>query len=272
MAENKSNSVTSLMRTVFKLDDKEINALTYAISLSDDDSAMVLTAIPAFHRHLKSLGLYGTFPVIIPMYGAGAELVQALSRKAAVKGATFMLGKKLSPLSSQGTSVLAEDGESFEADWIVREGPRTADSSITRTTIVFEGNFSHLTGLGDGAVISFAPEGDFAFHCQLHGPGTGSCPPDRWIAYIWSKALYDATVFKVMEERISKLSKKEPSVLMRLTYVEPSCSLAQLEKLQTSGVGDYESMVEEAKTIYSKIMGNEEGFMLREDEDFDVDS
>src|SRR2546421_3431863 len=69
------------------------NTIQYAIALSSSPSIPTSSALKAITRHLSGFGVYGAFPIIVPLHGGGGELCQAFCRNAAVKGGTYILGR-----------------------------------------------------------------------------------------------------------------------------------------------------------------------------------
>jgi Rab proteins geranylgeranyltransferase component A len=193
--------------------------IQYALTLSPTPDISAATAIHAIRRHLNGFGLFGTFPIIVPLHGGGAELSQAFCRAAAVKGATYILGRDLQSIKSS-----QEDEYPLALNFQVEEAaelsmvrskalilPATMDTSdcipITRSISVVEDILEPLflpeTLYKDAALIivppgTLRPEQQMPVQVIIHGGGTGECPIGQCISYMiladgkgWSTAAYN---------------------------------------------------------------------------------
>src|SRR5438874_519965 len=68
------------------------NTIQYAIALSSSPSIPTSSALKAITRHLSGFGVYGAFPIIVPLHGGGGELCQAFCGKGGVRGGTYSVG------------------------------------------------------------------------------------------------------------------------------------------------------------------------------------
>ena len=87
------------MSSEYNLPESLRNTIQYAIALSPTPQINAIDALRAIRRMLTSFGIYGQFPIIVPLHGGGGELSQAFCRAAAVKGATYILGREIRELS-----------------------------------------------------------------------------------------------------------------------------------------------------------------------------
>lgn len=70
------------------------SAIAYGLCLSPDAHLEpALLALRRLQTHLRSTGKYGNAAYLVAQYGGAGELVQGYARAAAVRGATFVLGK-----------------------------------------------------------------------------------------------------------------------------------------------------------------------------------
>lgn len=173
------------------------NTIQYAIALSPTAEIKATDGIRAIRRHLTGFGVYGGFPIIVPLHGGGCELSQAFCRAAAVKGATYILGRDIRNISTDNTN-----NYPIEVDFNVSEidelptvrcknvvrlsEPAVADCvEIMRTVTVLQGVFESLflpeAQYTDAALIvvppgTVRPEQRSPIQIILHGGGIGECP------------------------------------------------------------------------------------------------
>jgi RAB protein geranylgeranyltransferase component A len=153
---------------------------------------------------LTGFGVYGGFPIIVPLYGGGGELSQAFCRSAAVKGATYILGRDIQHISMDLTNEypLKVDFTVSESDELhtvrCKNVVRLADLSqsdcveITRSIAVIEGIFDSLfvpdAQYSDAAMMIIPPETvreeqKMPIQIIVHGGGIGECPIGQCILY-----------------------------------------------------------------------------------------
>lgn len=185
------------------------NAIQYAIALSPTPGIGQKEAFKAIQRHVAGFGVYGPFPLIVPLHGGGGELSQAFCRTAAVNGATYILNRKI-------RGVRKDEGEyPFDVTFDVEEGEalgrvrcrhlvRAARERSSRDTVeitkrvcivagggnngVFDELFSSDAQFKDAALVIVPPhalnvEQDVPIQIILHGGGIGECPMGQWIIY-----------------------------------------------------------------------------------------
>jgi Rab proteins geranylgeranyltransferase component A len=184
--------------------------ILYAIALSSTPSPDTSTALRAIKRHLAGVGVYGGFPIIVPLHGAGGEVCQAFCRACAVRGGTYILGRGIRSVSRQGEQeegykvcFEVEEGDELplvyckhvvrEKDLGVREqegergGEQEGEQEETRSIGIVEGFFEGLfkeTGYNDAALIIVPPETvrkeqTMPIQIIIHGGGIGECPPGQ---------------------------------------------------------------------------------------------
>ena len=172
------------------------NVIQYAIALSPTPEIPVSEALPAIKRHLTGFGVYGQFPIIVPLFGGGGELSQAFCRAAAVKGATYILDREIKQISRDTTNAypfkvdfnVAPEDElaSVRSRYVVTPAVRIGDYvDSTRRIAVFEGVFGELFRVDgthvDAALIVVPPgtlreEQLMPIQIIVHGGGIGECP------------------------------------------------------------------------------------------------
>jgi Rab proteins geranylgeranyltransferase component A len=173
------------------------NIIQYAIALSPTAEVKATDGIRAIQRHLTSFGMYGSFPIVVPLHGGGGELSQAFCRAAAVKGATYILGRTIRKISTNNMNeypIMVDfnvpelnDLSTVRCKNVVRlSEPAVADCiEITRTVSVLQGAFESLflpeAQYTDAALIvvppgTVRPEQRSPIQIILHGGGIGECP------------------------------------------------------------------------------------------------
>lgn len=184
-----------------------INTILYAIALSPHPSVSTRLALKGIKRHLSGFGVYGAFPLIVPLHGGGGELCQAFCRSSAVKGGTYILGRGIRSVTKvEGDGNNREEG--FKVVFDVEEGDElpevyckhvvretdttnmmeaTAEVEETRSIVIVEGVFEKLfgeSGFTDAAMIvipsgTVRKEQAMPIQIILHGGGIGECPPGQ---------------------------------------------------------------------------------------------
>jgi Rab proteins geranylgeranyltransferase component A len=173
------------------------NTIQYAIALSPTAEIKAADGIRAIRRHLTGFGIYGGFPIIVPLHGGGGELSQAFCRAAAVKGATYILGRDIRKISVDNANdyPITVDFNVSEVDElstvrcknVIRlSEPAAADcTEIARMVTVLQGIFESLflpeAQYRDAALIvlppgTVRPEQRSPIQVILHGGNIGECP------------------------------------------------------------------------------------------------
>ena len=176
--------------------------ITYAIALSPTPDLPASTALAAINRHLRSVGIYGPFPLLVPMHGGGGEIAQAFCRSAAVKGATYILGREIEnithrtgefPLRVEFRDV--EEMQYVNAKKVVRKAVQEEGVEVWRRVVVV----LEVGEFGDGvhkeaALVVVPPrtvseEQEMPVQVIVHGGGIGECPIGQCIS-----SLYDLRI------------------------------------------------------------------------------
>ena len=185
------------MSNEYNLSESLRNTIQYAIAVSPTPEITAAEALVAIRRHLTGFGVYGNFSIIVPMHGGGGELSQAFCRSAAVKGATYILGREIQqvsvetinqdfPLKVRFNVAETEDMTSVRCKRIVRlDQPQVSECvEITRSVVVMEDVTNDLFGAdaqhSDAAFIVIPPgvmgPEQMPVQVILHGGGIGECP------------------------------------------------------------------------------------------------
>ena len=169
-------------------------------------------AFKAIQRHISGFGVYGAFPLIVPLHGGGGELSQAFCRMAAVNGTTYILNRRIRKVEKT-----ANEEYPFQVAFEVKEGEplgnvvcknivRLAKGKevlneemvcVTKRICIVHGGgdsgvFDPLFGseaqFKDAALVivpphSVATDQDMPIQIVLHGGGIGECPVGQWVIY-----------------------------------------------------------------------------------------
>ncbi|KAG8888459.1 Rab proteins geranylgeranyltransferase component A [Tulasnella sp. 332] len=87
------------LRTKFSLSATVSNAIVFAIAHCSSPSEHTLPALTRMRRYLHATGRYGNSPFLIGHYGGAGEVAQGFCRAAAVKGATYILGRAVESIN-----------------------------------------------------------------------------------------------------------------------------------------------------------------------------
>lgn len=186
-----------LMSNEYNLPESLRNTIQYAIALSPTPEMTATNGLRAIRRHLTGFGIYGGFPIIVPLHGGGGELSQAFCRAAAVKGATYILGREIRevshdvanhnfPFNVEFDVSDSEELPNVRCKSVVRlDRPHVSESvEITRTVTVVEGIVNELfdpdAQQSDAALIVIPPgvlsPTQMPMQVIVHGGGVGECP------------------------------------------------------------------------------------------------
>lgn len=253
---HKDMSLSELMENHFRLDTDLINALVYALGQPRTTQTTVEETVPIIHAHIHSLGVFGAFPILIPMYGSGSELTQAFCRKAAVNGCTYVLGDRIdvTTRTTDVETVTLASGHKFHAQHVIHPSSNSGLESARRFLIV-EGEFTDLMCGSDGISIVYqpAPGDNFVLHCQIHGSALGVCPAGQSIIYFHAEAGASWAQFDAAQ-----------SMLLR----HLSCKVivqVQYRLLNDTKWTSYDDLIGDAERLFSGLVGCDVPFLPREE-------
>lgn len=186
----------------FKLD-AALQTYVITLTLSLDGGISVRDGLAAIHRHMTSMGRFGTgFAAVYPKWGGLSEIAQVGCRASAVGGAIYMLGTGITKVAELTT----EDNEqrvdiALSNDVTVRTKAliqtktvplSTSDIGLSRLTAVVESSLSSVFEiLVEGAptpavaVVGFpaasvvSDDGTAStnpVYAMIHSSDTGECP------------------------------------------------------------------------------------------------
>ena len=246
------DSLQKTLSSAYKLEDHLVNAICYSLALSLDPNTTVQDSLKPINAHLKSIGLFGNFPAVVTMYGAGSELSQAYCRKAAVHGCTYILGQKI--IKQHENSVELESGLRLNYKHVV--STEQASATTWRKFVIVDDELPALLGAEDAACVAFPPKDNSPpVQCQIHGSGTGACPPGQTVIYLMIKA-DEAQATQLMDEAVRLITASDKIILSR-QYDAPDTA-------------DYDDMLESARTQFISLGGKPDDFLVKSDVNQDL--
>lgn len=248
--EHKDTKLSDFLEQQFRLGSTHRDSLCWVLGQATTTNATVEQCVPIIRTHLHSLGIFGAFPVVVPIYGAGSELTQAFCRKAAVNGCTQMLAWRSDSTVEANKVITLDEGHRCIASSVVRDDSTNVTGS-TRRFLVVEGDFSELMGVNDGVIIGFQPLPDdkIVVHCQIQGSALGICPVGQSVVYLYSHV--DAP-WEAFDRAQYLLCKHSPFNL--ITQV-------QYKLENDSPWTSYDSLITEAEEIFRNLVGPDTPFL-----------
>ncbi|KAI0759704.1 FAD/NAD-P-binding domain-containing protein [Trametes elegans] len=107
------------LRDTFSLSDKPATAITYALAFCTSAEEPTLPALQRIRQYLRSAGRYGASPFLVGHYGGLGETAQGFCRTSAVKGGTYILGRRVlavEPPSSTSDSTVQNEKSPSRSD------------------------------------------------------------------------------------------------------------------------------------------------------------
>ncbi|KTW26623.1 hypothetical protein T552_02632 [Pneumocystis carinii B80] len=178
----------------FALPTLYINMFLYGIALSYVPNITVKEALPKIKQFFSSLGIFTKFAILNCSFGTGSELIQALSRNAALKGATFILKKRITSYTIDDkeeypVTVTFDDNQKFKCKKLITSyqignyQPNTIildKTPLLRSICLIKGDLSHILKNNNSIIFSFPPHSlksnQFPIHLIIDGSATGNCP------------------------------------------------------------------------------------------------
>ncbi|KAK9465102.1 GDP dissociation inhibitor-domain-containing protein [Lipomyces arxii] len=187
----KNEPVSKFLQEKFNLGVPQIVELVHSIGLLPSPSAPTAQALGRIKRYLTSMHIYGNFPAMYSMYGTGGELAQGFCRSAAVGGAVYRLGTKLTSFDEASGIAKLDSGETVKVTekLITSEGVISTEDEITRMVAVVEKDCKEWFAEGESAAVVVFPSDTLdgnksAVQVLVMGSGTGQCPIDQAIWYL----------------------------------------------------------------------------------------
>lgn len=247
-------SISQYLSDAFRLDEDISAGIVFPLGQAFDADEPVGRILPVIKLHLQSLGIFGAFPVIVPMYGGASELSQAFCRKAAVKGCTHVLGQGVDGAIQAGKTIQLQGGHRLRVDHVVAKStvPQPESVDLVRRTLLVSGDFSALMNAGDAACIAFV-QNRAAVQCQVYGSGTGMCPPGQSLIYLAigaGKPHHEAFT----QAQAMLRSQYEFEVILQLDYKLPKVTACQ----------PYDAILASAKQAFQRLTPESSQFLSPE--------
>ncbi|KAG9289204.1 hypothetical protein G9A89_022513 [Geosiphon pyriformis] len=187
----------------FGIQGKLLLVVLYAIALvqSRGDDVKTLEGLSKTQSYLSSLGRYGNNAFLVAFYG-GSEIIQGFCRVSAVYGGIYMLAtsvinilidddcKKFAGLIDSKKRQLSSNYLVSSLDYLPSHflAPQDTWEQVSRAIIIID---KSLHGNDEATLTIYPPdmvENRYPIHILQLTPGTQSCPENRRILYISTKA------------------------------------------------------------------------------------
>lgn len=189
--EYKGKPISLFLKEKFNLDEPQIVELVHSIALLSSPSSPTELALDRIKRYLSSMQVYGNFPAMYSMYGSGGEIAQGFCRSAAVAGAVYRLGTKLSSFDDESGVAVLDNGEKIKVTekLITSYGLLPSSREITRMVAVVEKDCKEWFAEGESAaIVVFPPEtldgNKYAVQALVLGSGSGQVPLGQAVWYL----------------------------------------------------------------------------------------
>ncbi|BFZ54782.1 hypothetical protein PYCC9005_001819 [Savitreella phatthalungensis] len=265
LASHLDSPSVAVLRDVYKLDDDLIDAIVGAIAGAYTSKVLLKAILPRIKLHLGSLGLFGDFPAVGVSYGAGAELAQAFCRKAAVKGAIYVLASRDKPVDGvlkvdNTTNILFDKQASATA---------AITSSVLRRVAIISDELTAVLAGDDGACVTVRrPGGRGYIQCDVHGSGLSACPTNMTVVHLTCSD--DAAAREDMSGALASLletSKSEDKETSKKNNVPLHALIEWKDQVHVATEGmphTIEDDIASARDAYSSIRACREFFSYRE--------
>lgn len=185
----------------FKLD-QALQTYVITLTLSIDGKISVRDGLAAIHRHMTSMGRFGTgFAAVYPKWGGLSEIAQVGCRASAVGGAIYMLGTGITNVTetsadenTQAVEIALSNDVTVKTKALVqtKTSLSTDTFGLSRLTVVVESSLSSVFGtFVEGAptpavaVVGFpaasvakddGTTSAYPVYAMVHSSDTGECP------------------------------------------------------------------------------------------------
>ena len=178
--------------------DTELQMYIIALTLSLDGQIGTRNGLATIHKHLTSMGMFGTgFAAVYPKWGGGSEVAQVACRAGAVGGGVYMLGTGIQDLQpapeGKDIEVQLTSGVTVKTKMIVRGSDLVPDATqrIDRLVAVVGSPLPSLfevtvegaptpavavVALSPGSVRGDGDAASYPIYVIAHSSDTGECP------------------------------------------------------------------------------------------------
>lgn len=224
-------ALADFLGSEFKLD-AALQTYVITLTLSPDGRISVRDGLAAIHRHMTSMGRFGTgFAAVYPKWGGLSEVAQVGCRASAVGGAVYMLGTGIRKVADtntdQGVEVALANDVTVKTKALVQPKtgpPSTAGISLSRLTVVVKSGLSSVfETFIEGAptpavaVVGFAAgsvkqddgtASAYPVYAMVHSSDTGECPvgQSKFDISLYSSSLRFMMTFSIILSTLSEIS------------------------------------------------------------------
>ncbi|RUS20819.1 GDP dissociation inhibitor-domain-containing protein [Endogone sp. FLAS-F59071] len=197
------------LKDKYRIDGKLLRAVLYSIALNGvaDEDANTMDGLARTSRFLKSLGRFGNYAFLYPLYGGGSEIAQAFCRICAVYGGIYMLNHRIRELlvskeTGEFVGLVDTNGQTLKSKWLITApdyvpnewvaGKEGRWHWISRAIVIID---SSAYGQGDGGEVTqtvFPPrtvDGNRYPVTMLQlNHGSQACPSGQFVLYFNTKS------------------------------------------------------------------------------------
>lgn len=195
-----SQPLVEFLEKEFKLD-QDLQSYVVTLTLSTDGKISVRDGLAAIHRHLTSMGVFGSgFAAVYPKWGGLSEVAQVGCRAGAVGGAIYMLGTGISGVQhvqSDGETqveVSLTNGVTVKSKTLVQSTDKISSDGtrVSRLIAVIDSHIpdmfqpvvegaptpcSAIVAFPTGSVVSDGGDvSGFPIYALVHSSDSGECP------------------------------------------------------------------------------------------------
>lgn len=180
--------LSEFLSSEFKLDEN-LQKYILALTLTLDGRVTVVDGLAIIHRHLTSMGLFGSgFCAVYPKWGGSSEIAQVACRAGAVGGGIYMLDTKAKvsydPDGDQMTLDLSNELSVRTTRLVTSQDEALPGAqTITRLVAIVNSTLPSLFEVSvEGAptpaviIVSFPSDGEYPIYALVHSSDTGECP------------------------------------------------------------------------------------------------
>ncbi|OZJ02127.1 hypothetical protein BZG36_04735 [Bifiguratus adelaidae] len=278
-----------LIEEKFSISTRLADAIVFALAATNGDAHNVtaMEGLSRTKRFMTSIGKFGPFAYLVPLYGGGSEIAQAYCRVCAVYGGIYMLDHPVSQLcmdenKEKVTGVIGRDGVEYKCEWLVAGTDYLPSSfldgsdqgawqwvnmAVAITSAPFHNEVNEVN------LTVFPPQSHpYGSYILTVGHGTQVCPEGYYIVFYSTlcgddeaksdDALQSAlsATLNVDEDPIS--SQPKPLLLLkykrRIRQIPPSSLPFNLISCRgPDDTLDYDGALKEAKDAFDIILANE---------------
>ncbi|KAG1411370.1 hypothetical protein G6F58_008585 [Rhizopus delemar] len=223
-------SYSKFLEEKFKISDKLLDAIVYAIALVDKD-ASVKHGLDCTHKFVQSIGRFGKGGYLCPLYGGASEIAQAFCRICAVYGGIYILNSPIDKIlvnneTNECTGLVTKEGQEYNCKTLISGIdylpltwlPSGGDfGTWVSRAIVITNHPLKDTEAHDALAYSIFPPGsnagnvDFPIYIIHQSQESVACPKDQYVTYFWTTSQNEGVLKNALELLLKK--KKEDGII-----------------------------------------------------------